>query len=222
MLRLFFSIFGEFQMPPIDLEYELKRVDSFTMDVSTLETMPRKTGEKKRKLRVMCFRCLCVFVMLSFHLTLLILRLCRWTMALELNFHLLFPKSKHSHKGIPDLCCSLNYRAAKAHTIESDQASLWPAVTQLSEQDCSPGGTLLVLLLSHPLTCVLTAGLTFHFLFLRAFSYRKCDKWIWIHFFFFSTIYFCHIFHMSNESAVCKIREGCRAAETGKTREIKC
>lgn len=130
----------------------------------------------------------------SFHLTLLILRLCRWTMALELNFHLLFPKSKHSHKGIPDLCCSLNYRAAKAHTIESDQASLWPAVTQLSEQDCSPGGTLLVLLLSHPLTCVLTAGLTFHFLFLRAFSYRKCDKWIWIHFFFFSPQFISVIF----------------------------
>lgn len=66
MLRLLISVFGEFQMPPIDLEYELKRVDSFTMDASTLETMPRKTGEKKLKLRVMCFRCLCVFVMLYF------------------------------------------------------------------------------------------------------------------------------------------------------------
>lgn len=203
MLRLFFSIFGEFQMPPIDLEYELKRVDSFTMDASTLETMPRKTGEKKRKLRVMCFRCLCVFVMLSFHLTLLILRLCRWTMALELNFHLLFPKSKHSHKGIPDLCCSLNYRAAKAHTIESDQASLWPAVTQLSEQDCSPGGTLLVLLLSHPLTCVLNAGLNFSFLILTGIFISQ----VWqvnldTFFFFLHNLFLSYFSHEQRISSV--------------------
>ena len=32
MLRLFFSVFGEFQAPLIGLEYELKRVESFTMD----------------------------------------------------------------------------------------------------------------------------------------------------------------------------------------------
>ena len=32
MLRLFFSVFCEFQVPPMGLEYELKRVESFTMD----------------------------------------------------------------------------------------------------------------------------------------------------------------------------------------------
>ena len=32
MLRLFFSIFGEFQAPPIGLEYKLQRVESVTMD----------------------------------------------------------------------------------------------------------------------------------------------------------------------------------------------
>ena len=32
MLRLFFSVFGKFQAPPIGLEYELKCVESFTMD----------------------------------------------------------------------------------------------------------------------------------------------------------------------------------------------
>ena len=31
MLRLFFSIFGEFQTPPMGVEYELKRVELFTM-----------------------------------------------------------------------------------------------------------------------------------------------------------------------------------------------
>ena len=31
-LRLFFSVFGEFQVPPIGLEYELKHVEPFTMD----------------------------------------------------------------------------------------------------------------------------------------------------------------------------------------------
>ena len=32
MLRLFFSIFGEFQAPPIGLEYELQRFESFSVD----------------------------------------------------------------------------------------------------------------------------------------------------------------------------------------------
>ena len=32
ILRLFLSVFGEFQAPPIGLEYELKRVESFTVD----------------------------------------------------------------------------------------------------------------------------------------------------------------------------------------------
>ena len=48
MLRLFFSVFGEFQAP-YRLEYELQRVESFTMDLfgrSYPETIPRKTGEK--------------------------------------------------------------------------------------------------------------------------------------------------------------------------------
>ena len=32
MLLLFFSVFGEFQTPPVDLEYELKLAESFTLD----------------------------------------------------------------------------------------------------------------------------------------------------------------------------------------------
>ena len=32
MLRLFFSAFGEFQAPPIGLEYELQRFWSFSVD----------------------------------------------------------------------------------------------------------------------------------------------------------------------------------------------
>ena len=32
MLGLFFYVFGEFQGPPIGLEYELKHAESFTMD----------------------------------------------------------------------------------------------------------------------------------------------------------------------------------------------
>ena len=32
MLRLFFSVFGEFHAPPIGLEHELKHVELFTMD----------------------------------------------------------------------------------------------------------------------------------------------------------------------------------------------
>lgn len=139
----------------------------------------------------------------SFHLTLLILRLCRWTMALELNFHLLFPKSKHSHKGIPDLYCRLNSQAAKAHTTESDKASLWPAVTQLSEQDCSPGGTLLVLLLSHPLTCVLTAGLNFSFLILTGIFISQ----VWqvnldTFFFFLHNLFLSYFSHEQRISSV--------------------
>ena len=59
---------------------------------------------------------------LKLDLTLLTLRLCRWTVALELNLHLLFPKSKHSHEVIPDFCCSLNHQAAKAHPNEWDKA----------------------------------------------------------------------------------------------------
>ena len=33
MLNLFFSVFGEFQAPPIGLEYELQRVESFSVDL---------------------------------------------------------------------------------------------------------------------------------------------------------------------------------------------
>ena len=50
MLRLFFSVFDEFQAPPIDLEYEVQRVESLQwirLDANILETMPRKTEEKK-------------------------------------------------------------------------------------------------------------------------------------------------------------------------------
>ena len=50
MLRLFFSIFGRCQAPPIGLEYELQHFQSFSvdhMDANILETMPRKTEEKK-------------------------------------------------------------------------------------------------------------------------------------------------------------------------------
>ena len=32
MLHLFFPVFGEFQMPPIGLEYELQHVESFSTD----------------------------------------------------------------------------------------------------------------------------------------------------------------------------------------------
>ena len=32
-LRLFFSVSGEFQAPPIGLEYELQRVESFSVDL---------------------------------------------------------------------------------------------------------------------------------------------------------------------------------------------
>ena len=49
-LRLFFSVFGEFQAPPIDLEYELQRFQSFSVDcvdANILEKMPRKMEEKK-------------------------------------------------------------------------------------------------------------------------------------------------------------------------------
>ena len=74
MLRLFFSVFGEFQTPPIGLEYELKRVESFTMDANTLEMMPSKTrggdglGMNGHGLKfcVMCFQCFCVFMMIYF------------------------------------------------------------------------------------------------------------------------------------------------------------
>ena len=46
MFRLFFYVFGDFQAPPIGLEYELQRVESFTMDhldANIFETMPSKT-----------------------------------------------------------------------------------------------------------------------------------------------------------------------------------
>ena len=51
MCRLFFcSVFGEFKAPPIGLECELQRFESFSVDPSGrnfLETMQRKTEEKK-------------------------------------------------------------------------------------------------------------------------------------------------------------------------------
>ena len=46
-LLLFFSVFGEFQAPPIGLEYELQCGESYTMDANILEMMPRKMGEKQ-------------------------------------------------------------------------------------------------------------------------------------------------------------------------------
>ena len=50
MLCLFFSVLGEFQAPPIGLEYELQcfgRFQWIRMDTNILETMPRKTEENK-------------------------------------------------------------------------------------------------------------------------------------------------------------------------------
>ena len=43
-LSLFFSIFDEFQVPPLGLEYELKlgNLRSIHLDANILETMPRK------------------------------------------------------------------------------------------------------------------------------------------------------------------------------------
>ena len=48
MLRLFFSIFGEFQVPPIwDMNYSvLSRLQWIHSDANILETMPKKTGEQ--------------------------------------------------------------------------------------------------------------------------------------------------------------------------------
>ena len=49
-MRLSLSVFGEFQVPPIELEYELQHFESFSVDcvdTNILETMPRKTEEKK-------------------------------------------------------------------------------------------------------------------------------------------------------------------------------
>ena len=46
MLRVFFSVFGECQAPPIGLEYELQRFQSFQwnrVDAHILKTMARKT-----------------------------------------------------------------------------------------------------------------------------------------------------------------------------------
>ena len=44
-----FSVFGEFQAPPIGLKSELQHVEFFTkfrLDADILETILRKTGEK--------------------------------------------------------------------------------------------------------------------------------------------------------------------------------
>ena len=48
MLRLSFSIFGEFQVPPIwDMNYSvLSRLQWIHSDANILETMPKKTGEQ--------------------------------------------------------------------------------------------------------------------------------------------------------------------------------
>ena len=50
MLHLFFSIFGEFQAPPIgwNMNYSvLSRFQWIRLDANILETMPRKTEEEK-------------------------------------------------------------------------------------------------------------------------------------------------------------------------------
>ena len=48
MLRLFFSIFGEFQAPPIGLEYSvLGHFQWIRLDANILEKMLRKTEEKE-------------------------------------------------------------------------------------------------------------------------------------------------------------------------------
>ena len=44
-MRIFFSIFGEFQVPPIGLEYEpqcVERIEWIHLDANILEMMPRK------------------------------------------------------------------------------------------------------------------------------------------------------------------------------------
>ena len=45
MLRLFFSVFGQFQVPPIGLR--LRRFQRIRLDANIFETMPRKTEEKR-------------------------------------------------------------------------------------------------------------------------------------------------------------------------------
>ena len=55
MLRLFFAVFGEFQAPPIgwNMTYSvLSHLQWICSDAYILETMPRKTGEKEKKVLV--------------------------------------------------------------------------------------------------------------------------------------------------------------------------
>ena len=50
MLHVVFSVFGECQVPPIGLEYELQFFRLFSVDpcgLNNFETMPRKTEKKK-------------------------------------------------------------------------------------------------------------------------------------------------------------------------------
>lgn len=49
MLRLFLSVFGEFQTPPIGLEYELQCVESFLMDPLDANIFKRCQGRRGRK-----------------------------------------------------------------------------------------------------------------------------------------------------------------------------
>ena len=54
MLRVFFSIFGECQVPPRGLEYELQRFQSLSVDPCGRKyswNVPEEDGEKK-----VCFR----------------------------------------------------------------------------------------------------------------------------------------------------------------------
>ena len=54
MLRVFFSVFGECQAPPIGLEYELQRFQCFQwicVDTNILKTIMRKVEQKKDNFR---------------------------------------------------------------------------------------------------------------------------------------------------------------------------
>ena len=61
MLRLFFSVFGEFQAPPIGWNINYSAFGHFQwicLDANIFETMPRKTEEKKNlshKVKEYCY-----------------------------------------------------------------------------------------------------------------------------------------------------------------------
>ena len=49
MLRLFFFVFGEFQVPPIDIDYELQHFESFSVDPSGCKYSWNDTKKKTEK-----------------------------------------------------------------------------------------------------------------------------------------------------------------------------